>query len=285
LGIFTSDDFLRAFAPARGAEPVYGSQMWIVKRAFVIIAECSPWNGFIEEVNPDKVLTDARSHHAWVVTFTSQDFIEDERFRSLPPSPTFLTFPDFAPKKKLRWSIRKASELGASIGPGRWNELQKPLSQLWVRLGHAIPASFYSNLENSGEGHSILAEVNGETVAGLFYLTSHDHARYMYSLATESRYRGSELTSLLVFSFLKTAFEDGAPYVDLCGASVPSVYLFKKQFASTIAWRPRYFAEINPLWRLVQIRARYLYRDQSAHIPEEEDWQKYLVKNLIEKYT
>jgi hypothetical protein len=283
LGVFTSDGFLRAYALARGAEPVYGSQMWIVRRAFVKMAECSPWNGFIEEVNTDTILGTARKHRAWVVTFTSQSLVDDKRLQSLTPSPTFLTFPDFTPGKKLRWSIRKASDLNATIEPGNWKELQKPLSHLWERLGRAIPAEFYSLLEGAGDGHAILARVKGETVAGLFYLTDYDKASYMYSLATEANFRGSEITSFLVFSFLKAAFDQGAPYVDLCGASVPSLYAFKKQFASTIAWRPRYIGVMNPLWRLVRLKAAYMYQDQSAHIPEKERWRDYLVKNLIAK--
>lgn len=285
MGVFTSDEFLKAFAPARGAEPVYGAQMWVVKRAFVTMAECSPWNGFIEEVNPDNVLSTARNHNAWVVTFTSQGMIVDKRFSPLSPSPTFLTFPDFAPPKKLRWSLRKAEALHTSIGAGTWSELQKPLAQLWQRLGRGIPPSFYTILEKSGDGHSILAKVNGESAAGLFYLTDHDRGRFMYSLATEPKYKGSELTSLLIYYFLRSSFEEGAPYVDLCGASVPSLYLFKKQFASTIAWRPRYIAVMNPLWRLAKLRARYLYRDQSAHIPERDRWQDYLVGGLLAKRT
>ena len=281
MGVFTSDSFLRAYALARGAQPVYGSQMWIVKRAFVRMAECSPWNGFIEEVNPEQSLNVARHHNAWILNFTSQSIVDDYRFSLLPPSPTFLTFPDFIPSKKLRWSIKKASTLHATIEPGNWIQLQKPLSRLWERLGRAIPSEFYSILEESGDGHSTVAKVNGESAAGLFYLVDHDKGRFMYSLATDAKYKGSELTSLLVFSFLKTAFEEGAPYVDLCGASVPSLYIFKKQFASTIAWRPRYIGIINPLWHIARLKALYLYRDQSAHIPEKEDWREYLVKDLI----
>lgn len=270
---------------ARGAEPVYGSQMWIVKRAFVRMAECSPWNGFIEEVNTDAILEAARRHSAWVVSLTCQNIIDDRRFQVLTPSPTFLTFPDFVPGKKLRWSIRKASALKAIIEPGNWKELQKPLSHLWERLGRVIPVEFYSILESAGDGHSILASVKGETVAGLFYLTDHDKASYMYSLATEANFKGSEITSLLVFSFLKVAFDQGAPYVDLCGASVPSLYAFKKQFASTIAWRPRYIGVINPLWHLARLKAAYMYQDQSAHIAEKDRWRDYLVRDLTSKHT
>jgi len=245
------------------------------------MAECSPWNGFIEEVNPDQLLNAARNRKAWIVNFTSQMIIDDHRFSALPPSPTFLTFPDFTPTKKLRWSIRKASALHPAIEPGSWVELQKPLSGLWERLGRAIPSEFYSILEECGDGHSLIAKVDGESVAGLFYVVDHDKGRFMYSLATDAKYKRSELTSLLVSSFLKTAFEEGTPYVDLCGASVPSLYMFKKQFASTIAWRPRYIGVINPLWHLARLKALYLYRDQSAHIPEKENWREYLAKDLI----
>jgi hypothetical protein len=285
LGIFTSDIFLKAYALARGAEPIYGSQMWIVKRPFVKMAECSPWNGFIDDVNAETLLRTARKYGAWMVTFTSQNMIDDKRLQPLPASPTLLTFPNFSPDQKLRGKLRKASALNGTIEPGNWRELQKPLSGLWSRLGRAIPAEFYSILENVGDGHSILARVKTETAAGLFYLTDQDKVHYMYSLATTPEYKRSEITSLLVSEFLKMAFDNGAPYVDLCGASIPSIYVFKKRFASTIAWRPRYIGTLNPLWYLVRPRAGLLYRDQSAHIPERDRWRDYLVKDLVTART
>jgi hypothetical protein len=280
-GLFTSNLFLKAFALVRGSDPIYDSQMWIVKRAFVKLAECSPWNGFIADPETEFIVQAAKEHGAWVVTFTSQAIINDPRFESLPPSPTLLTFPDYAPSKKVRWSLRKASRLKASIEPNASSEMHPLLDHLWERLGRGIPDEFYSILEGAGVGHTLLARVGGKPVACLFYLVDDDKVHYLYSLATSPAYMGSEITSLLVSSFVQKSFAEGAPYLDLCGASVPSIYMFKKQFASTIAWRPRYIATMNPLWNLAKLGAPYLYRDLSSHIPQKDRWRSHIVKDLV----
>lgn len=285
MGVFTSDVFLKAFALARRAEPLYGAQMWIVRRALVKMAECSPWNGFIEDADPAGILETAREHGAWTVTFTCQDMIEDSRFQMLPPTPTLLTFPDFVPDQKLRRKLKKAAVVKPSIEHARSREMQELLLRLWGKLGRAIPNDFYSILEEGGVGHTLLAKIEGKAAAGLFYITDYDGANYMYSLATDAAHRGTEITSFLVYSFLLTSFENHAPYVDLCGASIPAVYVFKKRFSTTIAWRPRYIAVLNPLWKIVNIRAKYIYADQSSHIPEKKHWRRYLVKDLIGKRT
>lgn len=283
MGVFTSDLFLRAFALARRAEPLYGAQMWLVRRAIVSMAECSPWNGFIEDVDPAAILETARDHGAWTLTFTCQEIIEDSRFQTLPPTPTLLTFPGFVPDQKLRGKLKKASALKASIEHGRSTDMEELLAHLWTKLSRGIPISFFSILEEGGAGHTLLAKVEGKAAAGLFYVTDYDGANYMYTLASDPAYKGTEITSFLVYSFLQTSFSNHAPYVDLCGASVPAIYTFKKRFSTTIAWRPRYIAVLNPLWKIAKNWAKYLYADQSSHIPEKEQWQRYLVKDLIKK--
>lgn len=255
--------------------------MWIVKRTFVTLAECSPWNGFIANPETERIIRAAKEHDAWVVTFASQLIIDDPQFESLPASPTFLTFPDYSPSKKVRWSLRKASRLKASIEPSASSEMHSLLDHLWERLGRGIPDEFYSILEDAGVGHTLVARIEGKPVACLFFLVDDDKVHYLYSLATSPAYRGSDITSLLVYSFVQESFAEGAPYLDLCGASVLSIYMFKKQFASTIAWRPRYIATLNPLWNLAKFGAPYLYRDLSSHIPQKDRWRHYIVKDLV----
>jgi len=245
------------------------------------LAECSPWNGFTADPETERIIRTAKEHGAWVVTFTSQLLVHDLHFQYLPPSPTFLTFPDYTPSKKVRWSLRKASRLKTSIESGASSEMHSLLDHLWERLGRGIPEDFYSILEDAGVGHTLLARIDGKPVACLFYLVDDDKVHYLYSLATSPAYRGSDITSLLVSSFMQKSFAEGAPYLDLCGASVPSIYMFKKQFASTIAWRPRYIATLNPLWKLAKFGASYLYRDLSSHIPEKDRWRNYVVKDLV----
>ena len=102
MGLLTSDLFLKAYAPVRGAVPIYGHNMWIVKCGFVTLAECSPLNGFIERPDPKDILGTALRNHAWSVLLTTNETIAHKEFRELSPYPTFLTFPDFKPGKKLR---------------------------------------------------------------------------------------------------------------------------------------------------------------------------------------
>jgi len=283
VGVFTSDLFLRAFAPARGAEPLYGAQMWLVRRSVVSMAECSPWNGFIEDFEPDTILQTARDHSAWTVSFTCQQTIQDSRFQMLPPTPTLLTFPEFVPDQKLRGKLKKAAPLKASIEYGKATDMEGLLVDLWTKLGRGIPMSFFSILEEAGVGRTLLAKVDGKTMAAVFYVTDDDRANYMYTLVSDAASKGTEITSFLIYSFLQTSFANHAPYVDLCGASVPAIYTFKKRFSTTIAWRPRYIAVLNPLWKIAKNWAKYLYADQSSHIPEKEQWQRYLAEDLIKK--
>ena len=285
MGLFTSDLFLKAYAPVRGAVPIFGHNMWIVKRGFVTLAECSPLNGFIEQPNPTDILETAVRSHAWSVWFTSDKTVAHKEFRELPPYPTFLTFPEFKPGKKLRWALRKSKKLKLIVEDGKAVAIRHLLDKLWERLDRSISIEFYLTLEAASVGRTIYAIHDGHICTGLFYLIGTNGERYMFSLATDPKYRGTDVTSFLVAEFLRRSFEEGTPYVDLCGCSVPSIYAFKRHFASTVAWRPRYLAVLNPLWHLLWFQMRHLFRSRSDHIPEREQWRSLLVDDLARTKT
>jgi len=277
-GLFTSDLFLRAFSFF--GSPVYGHQMWIRKKAFVKVAQCSPWNGFILSPDLDDIIETAEEHNCWAVTFTSQKLLDDERLTQLSPSPTPIVFPNFRPDKKLRWSIRKAEQQDFKLKSVSIESAYPLFEDLGRRIKAVIPYGFYEILEDAGYGKTLVLEKNGEVVSALFYIVDVDKLHYMYSLATREEYKPTQATHHLVYSFIKQAFEDKAPYIDLCGCSVPSVYLFKKQFASEIYYRPRYLIVLKPyLWRLVRWKAG-MYRDLINHIPDHENWRSKILEDL-----
>jgi len=285
MGLFTSDLFLKAYAPVRGAVPIYGHNMWIVKRGFVTLAECSPLNGFIDRPNLTDILDTAMQNGAWSILFTSGNTLTHKEFREIPPYPTLLAFRDFKPDKRLRSHLRKAEKLKLQVKDGKAESIRHLLDSLWDKLGRSIPIDFYSALEAEGVGSTIYAIDNGYACSGIFYLVGDRGERYLYSMATDPNYRESQATSFLIMEFLRKSFEDAAPYVDLCGCSVPSIYEFKKHFSSTVAWRRRYLAVLNPLWYLLWFNVRHLFRNRSDHILERERWRSLLVDELVRAKT
>lgn len=248
VSVFTSDVFLDAFSPVINATPVYGKGIWIRHGRFINKAEGSAWNLFVKNPNVGDMIDVAKEHGCWFLRFTAAEPVEDEHLGPPTPSPTLLTLPDFNPNKEVRWSVRKAEKAGFEVEPCEAAEIQPILDQLWTRLGRGIPKIFYETLENAGFGKALVARMGDQACSGLFYLTDEDNVWYMYSLATDPSFKSSQVTSFLVYSFIRKAFEGGAPYVDLCGSSIPSIAEFKKQFASKAHYRPMYEVSLNPLY-------------------------------------
>jgi hypothetical protein len=244
--------FLDAFSPVINATPVHGKGLWIRHGRFMNKAEGSAWNLFVRNPNVGEMIETAKEHGCWLLRFVAAEPVEDERVGRPIQSPTLYTYPDYTPNKDLRWSVRKAEKTGFTVEPCRSAEIEPILEQLWTRLGHGISKTFYQILESAGFGRALAAKLNGQVCSGLFYLTDEENVWYMYSLATDSYFRSSEVTSLLVYSFVRMAFEEAAPYVDLCGSSIPSIAAFKKQFASKVHYRPSYEISIHPLYPLVR---------------------------------
>lgn len=256
--MFTSDIFLDAFSPVINGTPVYGKGMWIRHGPFINRAEGSAWNLFRKDLNVTEMIEIAKSYNCWFLRFTGPSPLDDDRLGRPIPTPTLLTFPDFTPKKTLRWSIRKAEKAGFTTEPCSAAAIQPLLDQLWTKLGRGIPQRFYEILEKAGIGKALVARMGEQVCSGLYYLTDEDNVWYLYSLATGQAFRSSEVTSLLVYSFIKQAFEKGAEYVDLCGSSIPSIAGFKRQFASKEHNRPTYEVYLNPLYPIGRRAIRVL---------------------------
>jgi len=250
VSVFTSDTFLAAFSAVINATPVYGKGLWIRHGRFVNKAEGSAWNLFAKNPNVEDLIRVAKDNRCWFLRFVAAAELEDSRLPPAVPSPTLLTFPDFKRSKDLRWSIRKAEKEGFTVDTCKAADIQSILEQLWARLGRAIPLRFYQTLENAGIGKALVSRLGDRPCSGLFYLVDEDNVWYMYSLATDAAFKSTQVTSLLVDTFIRSAFENGAPYVDLCGSSVPSIRAFKKQFATKEHIRPLYEIPLNSLYPL-----------------------------------
>jgi hypothetical protein len=252
MSLFTSDVFLDAFSPVINATPVHGKGLWIRHGRFINKAEGSAWNLFVRNPNVNEMIDVAKEHGCWFLRFIAAEPVRNEQLDAPIPSPTLMTLPDFSPNKDLRWSLRKAEKAAFRVEPCRAADIQAILDQLWTRLGRGIPKTFYETLEKAGFGKSLVARAGDQAASGLFYLTDEENVWYMYSLATDPAFKSSQVTSFLVYSFIRRAFESGAPYVDLCGSSIPSIAEFKRQFASKEHHRPMYVVSLNPLYPIAR---------------------------------
>jgi hypothetical protein len=250
VSVFSSNLFLDAFGLVINATPVYGKGLWIRHGRFINKAEGSAWNLFTKNPEVESMIDAAKSYHCWFLRFTATMPLHEKGLGPPIANPTLLTLPDFEPKKEVRWAIRKAEKMGFDVEPCPAADIQPLLDQLWTRLGRGIPQRFYEILEQARIGKALVARLRDQVCSGLFYLMDEDDVWYMYSLATDSSFKSSQVTSFLVHSFIQQAFKEGAPYVDLCGSSIPSIAKFKRQFASREHVRPMYEINLNPLYPL-----------------------------------
>jgi hypothetical protein len=276
MSVFTSDIFLEAFSSVINATPVYGKGLWIRRGSFINKAEGSAWNLFAKNPNVNEMIEISKRYRCWFLRFTAAAPLDDDRLGTPMPSPTMLTFPGFRPNKDVRWAIRKAEKSGFRVEPCHVAVIQPVLDQLWTKLGRGSPQRFYELLEKAGIGKALMARLGDQICSGLFYLVDELRIHYMYSLATDPNYKGSEVTSLLVWSFIRQAFEKGSPYVDLCGCLVPSIANFKHQFGSGIYYYPRYLIVLNPLWHLVKWKST-INKRSTEHLYNIRNWKDYVV--------
>lgn len=276
--LFTSDEFLEAFAPAIGGVPIYGEKTWVVERLFVKMAYCSPWNGFIKDPSVDDLISAAEKHGCWAMTFTSAGLVEDPRLDELSPVPTPIVSGKYSPSKKVRWSVKRAQSYGFEVGNISVDAAYPVFSRLWDRLRRGLPASFYRRMESIGAGQTIAALKSGQPVSCLFCLTDEDGVRYMYSLATLPEFKETHVTTLLVHTFLERVLGSGTPYVDLCGCTERAIYRFKSQFTDQIMFRPRYLHVIKkPIWKLVSWKSTTIYSDLVPPFIDGSNWKSRIV--------
>lgn len=258
VSVFTSDAFLEAFGLAINATPVYGKGLWIRRGRFINKAEGSAWNLFAKAPNIDDMIKVSREYKCWFLRFIAEAPLDDKRLGAPVPSPTMLTFPDYKPNKDVRWGIQKAEKSGFTVEPCPASVIRPLLDQLWTRLGHGIPQRFYEILEKAGIGKALVARLGEKVCSGLFYLVDEKNVWYMFSLATDPSFRSSQVTSLLVHTFIRQAFDEGSNCVDLCGSSIPSIAGFKRQFASKTHCRPMYEVSLSPLYPLGRTAGKIL---------------------------
>jgi lipid II:glycine glycyltransferase (peptidoglycan interpeptide bridge formation enzyme) len=147
-----------------------------------------------------------------------------------------------AMKQKTRYNIRLAMRRGVSIRRGTAADLDT-FNQLYAetaqRDGFLIrPPSYYRDAWGSfleaGLAHLFLAEVEGETVAGLILFTFGSIAWYLYG-ASSNRHRKHMPNQLLQWEAIRRARSMGCAVYDLWGA-------------------PDHLDESDPMWGVVRFK-------------------------------
>ena len=145
-------------------------------------------------------------------------------------------------KSKTRYNVRLAARRGVTIHQGTTADLQT-FYQLYVetsqRDGFLIrPYDYYKDAWGSfmqaGFAHLLLAEVEGEAVAGLILFTFGSTAWYMYG-ASSIRHRKTMPNNLLQWEAIRKAKAAGCSLYDLWGA-------------------PNQLDESDPMWGVVRFK-------------------------------
>jgi lipid II:glycine glycyltransferase (peptidoglycan interpeptide bridge formation enzyme) len=147
-----------------------------------------------------------------------------------------------AMKQKTRYNVRLAARRGVQIRQGDVGDVER-FYQLYAetsrRDGFLIrQAAYYhdawSSFMEQGLAHLLLAEVEGETVAGLILLTFGPVAWYMYG-ASSGRHRKRMPNQLLQWEAIRRARAAGCTLYDLWGA-------------------PDQLDESDPMWGVVRFK-------------------------------
>ena len=128
-------------------------------------------------------------------------------------------------KQKSRYNLRLAERRGVAVRQGTAGDLDlfyELYDETSRRDGFAIrPPDYYYDAWGSflatGQGCLLLAEVQGEPVAGLLFVTFGPTAWYMYGASSE-RHRGLMPNNLLQWEAMRRARAMGCTLYDLWGA-------------------------------------------------------------------
>jgi len=128
-------------------------------------------------------------------------------------------------KQKTRYNIRLAERKGVNIRPASLDELPmfyRMYSETSVRDGFVIrPQAYYLDVWKrfmaAGMAEPLLAEVDGEPVAGLILFTYAGKAWYLYGMSRET-HREKMPNYLLQWEAMKRARDRGCTVYDLWGA-------------------------------------------------------------------
>lgn len=155
-----------------------------------------------------------------------------------------------AMKQKTRYNIRLAGRRGVSVRQASVEDLPM-LYQMYahtaVRDDFAIRSADYylalwKSFMNAGMCHALIAEVEGEPIAGLFLLHFNRVSRYVYGMSTD-KYRELMPNHLLQWEAIRLSKALGYESYDMWGApdvfdesdSMWGVYRFKEGFNGVTA--------------------------------------------------
>jgi lipid II:glycine glycyltransferase (peptidoglycan interpeptide bridge formation enzyme) len=145
-------------------------------------------------------------------------------------------------KQKTRYNLRLAQRKGVVVRPGRASELPllyRMYAQTSVRDGFVIRSEeYYLRLWRSfmecGLAESLVAEVDGEAVAGLFLFFFAGRAWYLYGMSSP-QHRDKMPNYLLQWEAMRRAKARGCAIYDLGGA-------------------PEVFSESDPMWGVFRFK-------------------------------
>lgn len=189
-------------------------------------------------------------------------------------------------KQKTRYNVRLAIKNGVTVRPAMINELPR-MYQMYAetaqRDGFIIrPESYYlevwQKFIKGGMAEALVAEVEGQIVAGLVYIYLGKRAWYVYGMST-SLHRDKMPNYLLQWEAMRAAKARGCLVYDLWGApevftpddSMYGVYRFKEGLGGIVvrtmgAWdlpinKTAYFLFQNVIPRVLSI-TRFLRKKQ-----------------------
>lgn len=152
-------------------------------------------------------------------------------------------------KSKWRYNIRLAGRKGVQVRPGEASDLPafyQMYAQTAARDGFLIrPKAYYMDVWQrflqTGGADMLLAEVEGEPVAGLLLFTFGAKGWYLYGASTE-KYRNLMPNHLLQWQAMEQAKARGCAQYDMWGApdifnerdSMWGVYRFKQGFGGQV---------------------------------------------------
>jgi peptidoglycan pentaglycine glycine transferase (the first glycine) len=145
-------------------------------------------------------------------------------------------------KQKSRYNLRLAQRRGVAVRRGTAGDLHlfyDLYAETAQRDGFPIrPPAYYQDAWSSflaqGQGCLLLAEVQGEAVAGLLFVTFGSTAWYMYGASSE-RHRSLMPNNLLQWEAMRRAWAAGCTLYDLWGA-------------------PENLVESDPMWGVTRFK-------------------------------
>jgi peptidoglycan pentaglycine glycine transferase (the first glycine) len=192
-----------------------------------------------------------------------------------------------AMKQKTRYNVRLAGRKGVSVRrgtPDDFEMLYRMYAETAVRDGFSIRGKdyYFAVWETFFEGGMLIpliAEVEGDPVAGLMLFTHGPTAYYLYGMSREV-HRNLMPTYLLQWEAIRAAKEKGSTRYDLWGApdvfdetdSLWGVYRFKRGLGGEVvrtigAWdlplRPLLFALYTQVWPRIMDLLRFRGRKQT----------------------